>query len=149
MWPEKVEYSISTPTKAVIFGTAVQVNFRFIPLLKGLKIADIVTELTETQEMTVEGPRTPRKHRKITRLIARDEHLPGGDNIEDIEAQEEYVVSRTLAMPQTLTKCLQSVDALGIRIGHYLNFKISMLNPDGHSSEVSANDTNTTLRICC
>ncbi len=141
MWPDKVNYSLSTPTKAVIFGTAVQVDFRLIPLLKGLKIGKITTELNERQEMTIKGPRTPKKCREITRLIARDEHrLPDDVEAENIGGQEGYMFSRTLAIPQSLRKCLQSVDALGIKIRHNLNFNVQMHNPDGHVSEVSPNE---------
>ena len=141
MWPDKVDYSLSTATKAVIFGTTVQVDFRLIPLLKGLRFGKITTELNERQEMTIKGPRTPRRSRQITRLIAKDEHhFPEDAEAEDIGGQEGYVLSRTLAIPQNLRKCLQSVDALGIKIRHSLNFNVQMHNPDGHVSEVSANE---------
>lgn len=143
MWPAKVNYSLSTPTKAVIFGTTVQVDFRLIPLLKGLKIGKITTELNERQEMTIKGPRTPRKCREIIRLIAKDEHrLPDDVEAENIGGQEGYLFSRTLAIPQSLRKCLQSVDALGIKIRHNLNFNVQMHNPDGHVSEVSVDEKN-------
>ena len=140
IWPEKVNYSLSTPTKAVIFGTTVQVDFRLIPLLKGLTIGKITTELNERQEMIIKGPRTPKKSRQTTRIIVKDEHhLPNDVKAEDINGQEGFVFSRTLALPQSLKKCLQSVDALGIRIRHNLNFNVQMHNPDGHVSEVGTN----------
>ena len=121
----------------MIFGTNVQVDFRLIPLLKGLKIGKITTELNERQEMTVKGPRTPKKRRETTRLIVKDEHcLAENAEAENIGGQEGYMFSRMLPMPQNLRKCLQSVDALGIRIRHNLQFNIQMHNPDGHVSEV-------------
>lgn len=139
VWPAKVNYSLSTPTKAVIFGTTVQVEFRLIPLLKGLKIGKITTELNERQEMTIKGPRTPKKRREITRVIAKDEHRLADDiEAEDIGGQEGYMFSRTLSMPQSLRKCLQSVEVLGIRIRHNLHFNVQMHNPDGHVSELHA-----------
>ena len=138
MWPDKVNYSLSTPTKAVIFGTTLQVDFRLIPLLKGLKFGKITTELNERQEMTIRGPRTPKKRREITRLIVKDEYcLAENVEAEDIGGQEGYVFSRLLSLPQSLRKCLQSVDALGIKIRHNLQFNVQMHNPDGHVSEVS------------
>ena len=141
MWPDKVDYSLSTPTKAVTFGTTVQVDFRLIPLLKGLKIGKITTQLNERQEMSVKGPRTPKRCREITRPIAKDEHrLPDDVEAENIGGQEGYVFSRTLALPQSLRNCLQSVDVLGIKIRHSLNFNVQMHNPDGHVSEVSGNE---------
>ena len=131
----------------MIFGTVVQVDFRLIPLLKGLKIGKITTELNERQEMTIKGPRIPKKRREITRLIAKDEHrLPDDVEAEDIGGEEGYTFSRTLSIPQSLRKCLQSVDALGIKIRHNLNFNVQMHNPDGHVSEVSANEKRSILK---
>ena len=139
MWPEKVDYCLSTPTKAVIFGTSVQVDFKLIPLLKGLRIGKITTELNEKQHIRIRGTRNPSRSRQITRLVVRDEHrLPSDVETEDIEGQEGYVFSRSLRLPQSLKHCVQTVEALGIKIRHYLSFNIQMHNPDGHVSEVSA-----------
>ena len=138
MWPDKIDYSLSTPTKAVIFGTNLQVDFRLIPLLKGLKIGKIKTELNERQEVTIKGSRAPSKSRQIIRMIVQDEHrLPDDAETEDIDGQEGYVFSRNLRLPQSLKNCIQTVDALGIKIRHSLTFNIQMHNPDGHVSEVS------------
>ena len=131
-----------------MFGTAVQVDFKLIPLLKGLKIGKITIELNERQEMSIKPPRSPKKRRETTRIIAKDEHCLAEDfEAEDIGGQEGYVFSRTLSMPQSLRKCLQSVDALGIRIRHHLHFNVQMHNPDGHVSEVSANPIWTCMRL--
>ena len=139
MWPEKIDYCLSTPTKAVIFGTSVQVDFKLIPLLKGLRIGKITTELNEKQDIKIRGTRNPSRSRQISRLIVRDEHrLPDDVETEDVEGQEGYVFSRSLRLPQSLKHCVQTVEALGIKIRHYLSFNIQMHNPDGHVSEVSA-----------
>ena len=137
VWPDKVDYSLSTPTKAVIFGTNVQVDFRLIPLLKGLKFGKVVTELNEKQELNIRGPRAPIRSRQITRSIVKDEYrLPDDAESQDIEGQEGYTFSRAIRIPQSLRKCLQTVDALGIKVRHNLNFNVQMHNPDGHISEV-------------
>ena len=56
IWPNKVEYSIIIPQKAVVFGTAISVEMRFTSLLKGLKIGTIRCQLFEAQEYTLPGP---------------------------------------------------------------------------------------------
>lgn len=138
VWPDKIDYSLSTPTKAVIFGTNLQIDFRLIPLLKGLKIGKITTEFNEKQEMTIKGPRIPHRSRQISRNIAKDEYrLPCDAEAEDIDGQEGFVFSRYMTMPQSLKQCLQTVDALGIKIRHSLSFNVQLHNPDGHVSEVS------------
>lgn len=122
----------------MIFGTNVHVEFKLIPLLKGLKFGKVVTELNEKQEISIRGPRAPIKSRQVVRSIAKDEYrLPDNVESEDIEGQDGYTFSRAIRIPQNLKQCLQTVDALGIKIRHNLSFNVQMHNPDGHVSEVS------------
>jgi hypothetical protein len=140
IWPNKIEYSISTPTKAIVFGTAITVDFKLIPLLKGLRIGQITSQLIESHDLTLnpEDPDAIRNTYKITRTILTDEHELDEDNIEIIdEAAEGYQCTRILDMPQTLTRCLQDTDTKGIKVRHKLKFRIQLHNPDGHVSEVS------------
>ena len=138
VWPDKVDYSLSTPTKAVIFGTNIQVDFRLIPLLKGLKFGKVTTELTEKLELSIKGPRAPIKSRQMTRSIAKDEfQLPEDAESEDVEGQDGFIFSRAIRIPQSLKKCVQTVEVLGIKVRHNLSFNVQMHNPDGHISEVS------------
>lgn len=143
IWPNKIEYSISTPTKAVIFGTSIRVDFKLIPLLKGLGIGQIISQLVETHDLTLnpEDPDSIRNTYKTTRTIINDEHQLDGDNHLEIidEAAEGYQFSRVLDLPKTLTRCLQDTDTRGIKIRHKLKFRVQLLNPDGHISEVWKN----------
>jgi hypothetical protein len=140
IWPNKIEYSISTPTKAVIFGTSIRVDFKLVPLLKGLKIGQIVSQLIESHDLTLnpEDPDTIRNTYKNTRTILNDEHELDHDNGLEIidEVAEGYQFSRYLDLPKTLTRCLQDTDTKGIRVRHKLKFRVQLLNPDGHISEV-------------
>ncbi|KAJ6095729.1 HECT-type ubiquitin ligase-interacting protein creD [Penicillium sp. IBT 16267x] len=141
IWPNKIEYSISTPTKAVIFGTSIRVDFKLIPLLKGLRIGQTTSQLIESHDLTLnpEDPDSIRNTHKITRTILTDEHDVDQDNIEVIdEAAEGYQFTRYLDMPSTLTRCLQDTDTKGIKIRHKLKFRIQLHNPDGHISELRA-----------
>lgn len=147
IWPDKVDYILSTPTKAVIFGTSVQVDFKLVPLLKGLKFGKIVTELTEKQEFTIHG-RAPKRSRTVTRSIAKDEYRhPDDAETADIEGQEGFSFSRFMSIPQSLKKCMQTVDVMGIKIRHSLIFNVQMLNPDGHVSEVSTRQPILLIRL--
>ncbi len=138
MWPEKVDYSLSTPTKAVIFGTKIQVDFKLVPLLKGLKFGKVVTELNERQEVSVKVRNASTKSRHNHRSIAKDEYcFPDNAESIDIEGQDGFIFSRAVSIPQSLKSCLQTVDVLGIKVRHSLSFNIQMHNPDGHISEVS------------
>ncbi|OQD67209.1 hypothetical protein PENDEC_c042G06373 [Penicillium decumbens] len=141
IWPNKIEYSISTPTKAVMFGTAIRVDFKLIPLLKGLRIGQTTSQLIESHDLTLnpEDPDSIWNTYKITRTILTDEHEIDENNVEIIdEAAEGYQFTRYLDMPRTLTRCLQDADTKGIKIRHKLKFRIQLHNPDGHISELRA-----------
>ncbi|EPS33965.1 putative HECT-type ubiquitin ligase-interacting protein creD [Penicillium oxalicum] len=141
VWPNKIEYSISTPTKAVVFGTSIRIDFKLIPLLKGLRIGQITSQLIESHDLTLnpDEPDSTRNTYKITRTILTDEHEINEDNIEVIdEAAEGYQFTRYLDMPQTLKRCLQDTDTKGIKIRHKMKFRIQLHNPDGHVSELRA-----------
>ncbi|KAL4882089.1 carbon catabolite repression protein cred [Aspergillus karnatakaensis] len=142
IWPNKIEYSISTPTKAVIFGTSIRVDFKLIPLLKGLGIGQIVSQLIETHDLTLnpEDPDAIRNTYKNTRTIVNDEHTIDQENGMEIidEAAEGYQFSRLLDLPKTLARCLQDTDTRGIKVRHKLKFRVQLLNPDGHISELRA-----------
>lgn len=141
VWPNKIEYSISTPSKAVIFGTSLQVDFKLVPLLKGLRIGTISTQLIETHDLTLnpEATNSLRASNKFTRVIMSDDHEMDRDTEPEIinEEAEGYQFSRVLDLPKTLNKCLQDVDTCGIKIKHKLKFRIQLHNPDEHISEVS------------
>jgi len=145
IWPNKVEYSISTPSKAVVFGSFLQLDFRLVPLLKGLKIGNITTQLKEEQEFVLDpewgitalnGGRI-----KDERLVVYDIHIPDPESDLQIleEAAEGFQFSRYLELPKTLSKCMQDCSVKGIKIRHKVTFNVQLLNPDGHVSELRAN----------
>ncbi|OJJ30450.1 hypothetical protein ASPWEDRAFT_46034 [Aspergillus wentii DTO 134E9] len=142
VWPNKIEYSISTPTKAVIFGTSIRIDFRLIPLLKGLRIGQIISQLIESHDLTLnpEDPDSIRNTYKNTRTVMTDEHELDEDNSMEIidESVEGYQFSRHLDLPKTLTRCLQDTDTKGIKVRHKLKFRVQLHNPDGHISELRA-----------
>ncbi|MCJ1351070.1 MAG: hypothetical protein MMC33_001052 [Icmadophila ericetorum] len=138
VWPNKVEYSLSTPSKGVIFGTDIQVNFSLIPLLKGLRIGSVITELIEAQDMTPEHPSHAKNPYRAARIVHSDTYqLPEGTEAEDIGGQEGYVFTRLIPIPKSLRRCVQSVEERGIKIRHRLKFVIQLINPDSHISEAS------------
>ncbi|KAM7207440.1 Arrestin (or S-antigen), N-terminal domain containing protein [Naviculisporaceae sp. PSN 640] len=143
IWPNKVEYSITVPQKAVVFGTCIPLETRFTPLLKGLDIGDVTVKLVESQEIlhqTSSGHnlREYRKERDVdswTIPINRDEHWQ--DMIEDT-GQEGWVMKANLDLPRKLGRCIQDVNAHGIKIRHKLKIVVALKNPDGHISELRA-----------
>ena len=145
VWPNKIEYSISTPSKAVVFGSFLQVDFKLIPLLKGLVIGNISTQLKEEHEFVVDPEWNLNAINggtmKDDRIIAYDNYkLDPEKDIEILEeAAEGFQISRYLELPKTLTNCMQDCNVKGIKIRHKIKFNIQLHNPDGHVSELRAN----------
>jgi arrestin-related trafficking adapter 4/5/7 len=140
VWPNKIEYAISTPSKAIIYGTSVQAEFRLVSLLKGLKIGNVTTQVVETQEFSLnpDAVSSYLNNHKSTRVVADDEYIvPEDPEILDEEA-EGYKFSRHIELPKSLTKCMQDAETRGIKIRHKLKFNILLHNPDDHTSELRA-----------
>jgi hypothetical protein len=141
VWPNKVEYSVVIPQKAVVFGTSVPLEMRFTPLLKGLEMGKITVKMLEAQEFTVFTPglptRTHRHDREVTTWVCdvtREKHWH--DIIEET-GQEGWVVNQELPLPKKLNRCIQDCTVQGIKIRHKLKLTVALHNPDGHVSEVN------------
>ncbi|KAI1369930.1 arrestin [Xylaria arbuscula] len=142
VWPNKVEYSVSIPQKAVVFGSSVPLEMRFTPLLKGLEMGVVSIKMFETQEFTVCGTGHPIRTHKHDREVAswnlevtRENHWQ--DIIEE-SGQEGWVVNQDLPLPKRLNKCVQDCTVQGIKIRHKLKLTVALNNPDGHVSELRA-----------
>lgn len=133
-----MRYDINIPCKAVIFGTSINVNFELVPLLKGLKIGKISTDMFELQDFELDQISQINKHHRGQRLVVGDEwEMPDEWPAEEIDGMEGYRFVRSLKIPMNLRECIQDVEAKGIRIKHKLTFVVRLINPDSHVSEVS------------
>jgi arrestin-related trafficking adapter 4/5/7 len=140
IWPNKIEYSLVIPQKAIVLGTVINIEMKFTSLLKGLKIGPIRCQLVEVQEFIL-SQASSLLRRKQTREIEswlfelnEEEHYQ--DVINDL-GQDGFVLNEILPLPKSLKKCLQDVETMGIRVRHRVTFNIALHNPDGHTSEVS------------
>jgi arrestin-related trafficking adapter 4/5/7 len=145
IWPNKIEYSISIPNKAVAFGSFVQVDFKLISLLKGLVIGNVSTQVKEEQEFLVDpewGVSALNSGiTKTDRVVVSDVYKVSAETDEQIidEAAEGYQFSRYLELPKSLNQCIQDCNVKGIKIRHKVKFNVQLHNPDGHISELRAN----------
>ncbi|KIX96165.1 uncharacterized protein Z520_07943 [Fonsecaea multimorphosa CBS 102226] len=145
IWPNKIEYSISIPNKAVAFGSFVQVDFKLISLLKGLVIGNVSTQVKEEQEFVVDPEwgisALNNGQTKMDRVIASDLYKVDLEKDEQIidEVAEGYQFSRYLELPKSLNQCLQDCNVKGIKVRHKVKFNVQLHNPDGHISELRAN----------
>ncbi|KAK7415781.1 hypothetical protein QQZ08_012263 [Neonectria magnoliae] len=143
IWPNKVDYSIVIPQKAVVFGGSVSMEMRFTPLLKALELGDITARLMEVRECCVQGPsglsiREHRTEREVAMWkfeVSREEHWQ--DMIEDT-GQEGWAMTKRLDLPKRLRQCIQDLNHHGIKVRHKIKLTVALCNPDGHISELRA-----------
>lgn len=142
IWPNKVDYSIVIPQKAVVFGGKLAIMMRFTPLLKGLEMGHITARLMEIRESFVHaGGIKTREHRAEretgvwTFNVTRRHHWR--DTIEDT-GQEGWIVEKKLDLPKRLRQCVQDLNQHGIKVRHKLKLTVALKNPDGHISELRA-----------
>jgi hypothetical protein len=144
IWPNKIEYQLVIPQKAIIFGTAINIEMRFTSLLKGLRIGIIKCQLIESQEFTLAGATAHSerywKHQRDidTWNFEMNEEEHYRDMLNE-SGQDGYTLNEMMPLPKRLSKCLQDVDVHGIKIRHKVKFNIALHNPDGHISEVGLN----------
>lgn len=143
IWPNKIEYSIVIPQKAVVFGGTINMEMRFSPLLKGLELGDVTAKMVEIRDCFIQGATglNMREHR-IERDVAtwkfavdREEHWH--DMIED-SGQEGWLLNKPLPLPKKLRQCIQDLNHHGIRVRHKIKLTVALRNPDGHISELRA-----------
>ncbi|KAM0246396.1 hypothetical protein ACHAQJ_010232 [Trichoderma viride] len=143
IWPNKIEYSIVIPQKAVVFGGTINMEMRFTPLLKGLELGDISAKMVEIRDCFIQGATglNMREHR-VERDVAswkfavdREEHWH--DMIED-SGQEGWLLNKPLVLPKKLRQCIQDLNHHGIRVRHKIKLTVALKNPDGHISELRA-----------
>lgn len=143
IWPNKIEYSIVIPQKAIVFGTAIAVEMKFTSLLKGLKIGAIRCQLIEAQEYTLPGLNGQDKVHKKSRDVESwsfelDDEQHYMQMLDEEVGQDGYVLKETMPLPKSLKKCIQDCETHGIKIRHRVKFNIALHNPDGHTSELRA-----------
>ncbi|CAM1502007.1 Fc.00g039910.m01.CDS01 [Cosmosporella sp. VM-42] len=143
IWPNKVDYSIVIPQKAVVFGGSVVMEMRFTPLLKGLELGDVTAKMMEIRETHVTGAtglsiREHRAEREVSTWkweVSREEHWQ--DMIEDT-GQEGWALTKKLNLPKRLRQCVQDLNHHGIKVRHKIKLTVALKNPDGHVSELRA-----------
>lgn len=143
IWPNKVDYSIVIPQKAVVFGGFVTMEMRFTPLLKGLELGEVTAKLIEVRDCMLQGPAgiTMREHRTEREVsvwrfdVTREEHW--SDMIEDT-GQDGWALTKQLNLPRKLRQCVQDLNHHGIKVRHKIKLTVALKNPDGHISELRA-----------
>lgn len=142
IWPNKIDYSLIIPQKAVVFGGSVPIQMRFTPLLKGLELGSITARLIECRECVAQGPSLGKpKEFKSEREVSLWKFDVDRQHWQDTigeTGQEGWVLEKKLDLPKRLRQCVQDVNQHGIKVRHKIRLVVALKNPDGHVSELRA-----------
>ncbi|KAM3415390.1 hypothetical protein BST61_g8916 [Cercospora zeina] len=149
IWANKISYSISIPTDAVVFGTSITADVELSPIKKGLRLGKVELRLMETvvkriqatEVPDIRGDRSKSEESEVakadmdfpehTRIVYEDETLDS-----PTMADEMYKFKATLPLPKSLNVCRQDVDNHSINITHRFKLMVNIHNPEGHVSQL-------------
>jgi arrestin-related trafficking adapter 4/5/7 len=135
LWTNKVKYSIVVSQSAVVFRTSIQIEVKFTPLLKRLKIRTIQCDLVELYDWTLKFPTFGYQYWKKSQEIGSWKfEVNEEDHYQDMS--DRWVLNETLLLPKSLKHCIQDVETPEIKIHYKIKFNITLQNPDRHISEV-------------
>ncbi|KAL4930311.1 arrestin family protein [Aspergillus undulatus] len=136
-WAEKLAYRIFIPNTAVAFGSSIEMNYSFIPLIRGLKIDYVESQILEFREFALKGGEGLSGHDASAVTVLSSDIFAMDDTAEDtIKGPDGYQFARSLHLPKGLGQCMQDAEVLGVRIKHKIRVVVRMRNPDGHTSEL-------------
>lgn len=149
IWANKISYSISIPTDAIVFGTSITADVELSPIKKGLRLGKIELRLMETCVKRIQATEVPdvrgdRSKTEEAEVAKADMEFPEHSRItyEDetpdnpAMADEMYRFKATLPLPKSLNICRQDVDSHSINITHRFKLMVNIHNPEGHISQL-------------
>lgn len=149
IWANKISYSISIPSDAVVFGTSITADVELSPIKKGLRLGKIELRLIETtikriQASEVPDVRVDRTKTEESEVAKADMDFPEHSRItyddetvdNPTQADEMYKFKATLPLPKSLNVCRQDVDSHQINITHRFKLMVNIHNPEGHTSQL-------------
>lgn len=129
-WAQKMVYDISVPSKLYAFNDVIPISFKILPLANHLKVNAIMASIKEY--CTYRAKNHTKTDTRICRLVRVDTPFSAAVTT-DASAWTRVV---DLQVPAKSPLIFSNTDNDMIRIRHKLKFVISLVNADGHYSEL-------------
>lgn len=115
LWPNKVEYCISIPNKAIVFGSSIPFEIILLPLLKGLTIGKITCSLKELHNFSV--PHKDSNKSDVKTIVTQMFECV---DLEDGEYADfgKYKLRDRVELPKSLAQCVQDCETELIKVRH-------------------------------
>ncbi|KAF2157361.1 hypothetical protein K461DRAFT_15701 [Myriangium duriaei CBS 260.36] len=149
IWANKISYSISIPSDAVVFGTSIMADVELAPLKKGITLGKVELRLIENIIRRI-APSDASEYRqdrvKMDEFEVAKEEMPfpedskvtfEDETVDNPRLEDErYHFKARLHLPKSLKKCRQDVDSHAIHISHKFKLMVNIHNPEGHVSQL-------------
>lgn len=149
IWANKISYSISIPTDAIVFGTSITADVELSPIRKGIRLGKIELRLMETVVKRIQASEVPNsnmdKSKSEESEVAKAEmEFPEHSKVMHLDEtvdspvleDEMYRFKATLPLPKSLNACRQDVDTHQINVTHRFKLMVNIHNPEGHVSQL-------------
>lgn len=151
-WPNKIDYTISTPTRAIAVGLICPVHFLLAPMLKGLRLGKITIKLVEyylfsgqttrvghTNDRVITETTIPAPPEEAYEWTEEEAQQHADPDYHQRLSWDRWILEKTLTVPASLSKCTQDVTvAKNLKVRHKLLVVVALKNPNGHTSELRA-----------
>ncbi|KAI8391182.1 uncharacterized protein BYT42DRAFT_509054 [Radiomyces spectabilis] len=131
VWTNKLMYEIGIPRKVYLPDTKIPIAFDLVPIASNLRVRSVACTLKEYTIFAASGHQRT-EGRVITHL--RDDHFTRSANGHWMKTEQLYIPSRASNMREI------QYDVTGdlIKVKHKLKFIVTLVNLDGHISELRA-----------
>ncbi|SCU92967.1 LAME_0F02190g1_1 [Lachancea meyersii CBS 8951] len=144
-WPDRLQYEISIPSRAIPVGGVTPVTVNLYPFQKGYRLCKIDADLIQyyafkDQSGQLYDDESIVMHQGMTKF----ENLHGCDPLQDNLVTDKIELKSSLRFPQNLKQVTQDCDIGGdaIRVRHKLSVKIYLkrkVDGEDKSTEIKAN----------
>ncbi|KAI8337407.1 hypothetical protein BC941DRAFT_375033, partial [Chlamydoabsidia padenii] len=133
VWADKLSYDINVPTRCYSIGSILPITFDFLPLHAGLKIRSVTCTLKEYLTLS-----TSQGHSKTIGRVVKVHHNHHFQHTAH-RLGPAYHKTEQLVIPQEDSHLVMMDTANDlINVKHKLKLTVSLMNADGHISELRA-----------
>ncbi|ODV87693.1 hypothetical protein CANARDRAFT_192958, partial [[Candida] arabinofermentans NRRL YB-2248] len=132
-WPNKIQYEVRIPRKAVPIGGKTKIHILIIPLCKGLKLGKMSASIQ--QYFQLKGPKNESFEDEKTVYKCELPQI----SMDDLNP-DRWSLEAKISIPKKLKQCSQDVTIQNdlIKIRHKLILNVNLINDDGHISQVKS-----------
>lgn len=143
-WSNKLDYEITLPSKIYTHGDQIPITIRITSLTNSLRVRHLSCTLKEYMICRAAGSAgilntRPRAHGRVL-FSTRDDKFGRVNNAASTQAENfiEWTKVQTIPLPTSVQDLQCDIQNEAIRIRHKIKFVLSLINADGHVSELRA-----------